>query len=49
MIYSRAFDTLPDPVRARVYRRLRDELAARNRLDIIAIVRETKKGLPDFW
>jgi hypothetical protein len=49
MIYSRAFDALPDPVRARVYRRLRDELAALNRLDIIAIVRETKKGLPDFW
>jgi hypothetical protein len=49
MIYSRAFDALPDPVRTRVYRRLRDELAARNHLDIIAIVRETKKGLPDFW
>lgn len=49
MIYSRAFDALPDPARTRVYRRLRDELAARKRLDIIAIVRETKKGLPDFW
>jgi hypothetical protein len=48
MIYSRAFDALPDKVRTRVYRRLRDELAARN-IDIIAIVRETKKGLPDFW
>jgi hypothetical protein len=47
MIYSRAFDALPDQVRTRIYRRLRDELA--NRLDIIAIVRETKKGLPDFW
>jgi hypothetical protein len=49
MIYSRAFDALPDPVRTRVYRRLRDELAARNRLDVIAIVRATKPGLPDFW
>jgi hypothetical protein len=49
MIYSRAFDALPDQVSTRVYRRLRDELAARNRLDIIAIVRDTKKGLPDFW
>jgi hypothetical protein len=49
MIYSRAFDALPDAVRTRVYSRLRDELAIRNRLDIIAIVRETKKGLPDFW
>ncbi len=47
MIYSRAFDALPDPVRMRVYRRLRDELA--NRPDIVAIVRETKTGLPDFW
>jgi hypothetical protein len=49
MIYSRAFDALPEPVRTRVYRRLHDELAARNRLDVIAIVRDTKKGLPDFW
>ena len=49
MIYSRAFDALPEPVRIRVYRRLRDELAARNRQDIVTIVRETKKGLPDFW
>ena len=49
MIYSRAFDALPDAVRTRVYRRLRDKLAARNRLDIIAIVRGTKTGLPDFW
>jgi hypothetical protein len=49
MIYSRAFDALPDAVRTRVYHRLREELGARNRLDVIAIVRETKKGLPDFW
>jgi len=49
MIYSRAFDALPIPVRTRVYRRLREELAARNRLDIVAIVRATKKDLPDFW
>jgi hypothetical protein len=49
LIYSRAFDALPEPVRTRVYRRLREELGARNRADIIAIVRGTKKGLPDFW
>jgi ankyrin repeat protein len=49
MIYSRAFDALPDPVRLRVYRRLRDELAARHRDDAIEILRETKPGLPDFW
>lgn len=47
MIYSRAFDALPDAVRMRVYRRLRDQLA--NRPEILAIVRETKTGLPDFW
>ena len=47
MIYTRAFDALPDAVRSRVYRRLRDALA--NRPDILAIVRETKTGLPDFW
>jgi hypothetical protein len=49
MIYSRAFDALPEAVRTRIYRRLHDELAARNRLDIIAIVRATRTGLPDFW
>jgi hypothetical protein len=49
MIYSRAFDALPDAVRARVYRRLRDELSARNHMDIIEIVRGTKAGLPAFW
>jgi hypothetical protein len=49
MIYSRAFDALPDAVRTRVFRRLRDELATHNRIDIIEIVRGTKIGLPDFW
>jgi DNA-binding transcriptional ArsR family regulator len=49
MIYSRAFDALPDPVRLRVYRRLRDELAARHRQDAIEILRQTKAGLPAFW
>ena len=49
MIYSVAFDALPEAVRTRVWRRLRDELAAHKRLDIVEIVRETKPGLPDFW
>jgi hypothetical protein len=49
MVYSREFDALPDGVRLRVYRRLREELAARGREDVIRIVRETKAGLPDFW
>jgi hypothetical protein len=47
MIYSRAFDALPAEVRTRIYRCLRDKLAGRS--DILAIVRETKKDLPDFW
>ena len=49
MVYSREFDALPDGVRLRVYRRLREELTARGREDVIRIVRETKAGLPDFW
>jgi hypothetical protein len=49
MIYSRAFDALPDSVRTRVYRRLREELAAKDRQDVLKIVRETKRNLPDFW
>jgi hypothetical protein len=49
MIYSRAFDALPDSVRTRVYRRLRDKLAGRHRDDAIEILRETKPGLPAFW
>ncbi len=49
MIYSRAFDALPDAIRTRIYHRLKEELTAHNRPDIISIVRETKKGLPDFW
>ncbi len=49
MIYSHAFDALPEQVRTRVYQRLHEELAARHRQDVIEIVRETKTGLPDFW
>jgi hypothetical protein len=49
MIYSRAFDALPEPVRTRVYRRLYDNLAAHHRQDVIDIVAGTKSDLPDFW
>lgn len=49
MIYSRAFDALPGDVRVKIYRKLHDELIARHREDVIAIVRDTKAGLPDFW
>lgn len=58
MIYSAAFDTLPDRVKDRVYLRLAEILSGKDRSetyarlsegerrDILAILRETKKGLP---
>jgi hypothetical protein len=61
MIYSTAFDGMPDYVRERVYKRLyevvtgKDQsqtfafLTAEDRSNILAIVRETKKGLPAYW
>ncbi|HLI82818.1 MAG TPA: hypothetical protein VKV17_02815 [Bryobacteraceae bacterium] len=61
MIYSPAFDAMPDYVRQRVYQRLYEiltgkdqtpafaRLTAADRSNILAIVRETKKGLPDYW
>ena len=61
LIYSDAFDTLPEPVRAHVYQRLYDiltekeigaeyeRLSTDSRRAILEILRETKKGLPDYW
>jgi hypothetical protein len=61
MIYSPAFDAMPDYVRERVYRRLFEVLTGKDqspafarltgedRGNILAIVRETKKGLPVYW
>jgi hypothetical protein len=61
LIYSEAFDALPEAARARLYRRLwevltgRDttakfgKLAAPDRKAILEILRDTKKGLPDYW
>ena len=61
MVYSAAFDTLPAPVRDRVYRRLYDvlsgadrrpeyeKLPVADRLAAIEILRETKPGLPEYW
>ena len=61
LIYSEAFDSLPDPVLELVYRRLwevlsgEDEseifasLSAGDRRAILEILRETKEGLPDYW
>lgn len=61
LIYSRAFDALPVPVKARVYRRLREVLQsdlppeAYHHLDrderqaIAEILRETKRDLAEAW
>jgi hypothetical protein len=61
MIYSAAFDALPDMARERVYKRLFDvltgkdqsktfaRLSAEDRRDVLGILRETKPNLPDYW
>jgi hypothetical protein len=49
MVYSEAFDNLPAQARDRLLRKLFDGLKADSRDDIIAIVRDTKRGLPDYW
>jgi len=61
LIYSRAFDSLPNEVKDHIYRRLweilrnqgtrKDDphLVAEDREAIIEILRETKPGLPDYW
>jgi len=61
MIYSEAFDAMPGVVRDRVYQRLYDVLSGKDatpkfarlssddRSAILAIVRDTKPGLPDYW
>jgi hypothetical protein len=57
MIYSAAFDGLPDTVRERVYQRLYDiltgkdetKISSADRTAVLAIVRETKKNVPSYW
>jgi len=61
MIYSEAFDDMPDWVRDRVYRKLYEVLTNANtgerfarisaidRRAVLDILRETKTGLPDYW
>jgi hypothetical protein len=61
MIYSAAFDGMPDIVRERVYQRLYDiligkdqsgkytKLTAQDLEAILEIVRETKPNLPAYW
>ena len=61
LIYSDAFEALPDPVKDQVYQQLWDiltadevdedfeHLAAADRTAILEILRETKSGLPAYW
>lgn len=61
LIYSAQFDAMPAPLRDRVYRRLweiltgADRTPAYQRLSpgdrraVLEILRDTKKGLPDYW
>lgn len=61
MVYSAAFDSIPDTARERIYRKLYDaltgkdssqeftRLSAEDRRAVLEILRDTKKGLPDYW
>lgn len=61
LIYSQAFDEIPEPARSYVYQRLLevltgvddsgdfDHLSAQQRQDILQILLETKPGLPKAW
>ena len=61
LIYSEAFDALPSEARERVYERLYEilsgqdkseafvRLSATDRQNILEILRDTKKDLPEYW
>ena len=52
MIYSAAFDGMPDQLRDRVYRRLYERLSSDSSETgqaILEIVRATKTNLPAYW
>lgn len=61
LIYSEAFDGIPKMAKDEIYRRLYDILTGKDTSDdfarlttedrqaILEILRETKKGLPDYW
>jgi hypothetical protein len=61
LIYSAAFDELPAAVKTRIYQRLWDVLTGEDtsedfqhltpvdRQAILAILRDTKQGLPEYW
>jgi hypothetical protein len=61
MVYSGAFDAMPDEAKTRVYRRLFDvlsgadksaefaKLSEDDRRNVLAILRDTKPNLPAYW
>jgi len=61
LIYSEAFDNLPEPIKAHLYQRLWDILTGKDtspdfqkipestKRAILEILAETKPGLPDYW
>jgi len=61
LIYSEAFDNLPEQARERIYRRLWDvltgkdtssayaHLSTEDRMAILEILTDTKSGLPEYW
>ena len=61
MVYTKAFDNMPDLARERVYQRLYDvltgkdtspkfaPLSADDRRNVLEILRDTKEGLPAYW
>ena len=61
MIYSPAFDSIPDVARNGIYRKLYDVLTSKDasptftglsaddRRAVLEIVRDTKSGLPEYW
>jgi hypothetical protein len=61
MIYSRAFDALPEPLKAAIYQRMwqvlsgeeksskYERLSRADRRAIVEILRESKPGLPDYF
>jgi hypothetical protein len=52
MVYSAAFDAMPDAAKSRIYRRIYDSLRAKDNADgqaALEILRETKPVLPDYF
>jgi hypothetical protein len=56
MIYSDAFDSVPESVRADVYRKIYEALTGKDtrmsdgdKTAVFEILRDTKAGLPAYW